>query len=338
MSFYFPRNQKLRVVDTGSTSGLIQLIRNLINEPSVHPTIYELKTFNQICSALDVIGDTELIIAGYKRGEYCPTLAGCYLTVYGLLNSLYVQISAVEHLADALGVKYKKRKELTAVRDIRKLTAAHPTSASVRSKERFAFLSRISLTPQSYELRYYDKDNRLQVDQVDLIDLLETHEDANADQLYLVYEHLVKEYTRLSSDPLPKGTLSTEFTGIKDEIRELKIDLERIRPLDVRLNSIEAIAKRILRLRRGLKAAGKDKIGVEEIRKLTSKTRWLKGFLRSQSEPSAQTMHLAMFMADEISELFDSLLDTIFELEENDPKQTDTLPVIDISLKDRARS
>ena len=59
--------------------------------------------FSKLCSALDVVGDTEAAIASYLGAENDSGSTGdLYLRFYGILQVLAVQQDALKHIAESL--------------------------------------------------------------------------------------------------------------------------------------------------------------------------------------------------------------------------------------------
>src|SRR5512135_3253506 len=88
-------------------------IRDIINSPRKQAALLRNhSTWGMLCSSLDVIGDTECALAAYlagsnleevKRGDYLIESGNLYLTLYGVLQVLFVQQDAVSHLHESLG-------------------------------------------------------------------------------------------------------------------------------------------------------------------------------------------------------------------------------------------
>ncbi|MCR9590638.1 hypothetical protein NB475_14930 [Vibrio alginolyticus] len=109
--------------------------------------------WNKLCSALDLVGDTELAIEAYPN--LCSTRSdgASYLVVYGILQTLLLQQDAAKHIADALGLKKIKRpKQLDEIRIIRNSAAGHPTSQKENGSYKSCFISRFSLSPVSFQM------------------------------------------------------------------------------------------------------------------------------------------------------------------------------------------
>lgn len=108
-------------------------IRDYINISRIQ-NIYILnkKEWNQICSSLDVLGDTNYSISSYISTSFPNNDGLKYIYIYGLLQSLFLQQDAVKHLTCALfGINekdYKFSDELSNIRDIRNDAIGHPTN------------------------------------------------------------------------------------------------------------------------------------------------------------------------------------------------------------------
>lgn len=95
-------------------SDRIDKIRYFINGPiRQHSLMKNTATWFQLCSCLDVLGDTELAINAYsdsvldigslpKIKKY--NVGSLYLEVYGLLQALFLQQDAAINLCDSLGI------------------------------------------------------------------------------------------------------------------------------------------------------------------------------------------------------------------------------------------
>src|SRR5712691_6858602 len=108
-------------------------IRRLINTPWKQSALYKSRrSWLQACSALDVIGDTELAVDAYLQAGLDRSDGARYLSIYGLLQALYTQQDAVSHLHKALQVKFvtissdwREYPAIRKVRDIRNRAIGH---------------------------------------------------------------------------------------------------------------------------------------------------------------------------------------------------------------------
>lgn len=153
-------------------------IRDYINNPRKHYELRQNKAlFSQLCSSLDVIGDTEEAIAAFKAKEFGDSKAAHYLAVYGLLQAIYVQQDAVNNLCESLGIperinKYLKLKE---IREIRNDTVGHPTR---RDKQKgrpssYHHISRMSLNQTGFKLASFFSDGTSQFRSINIPELIE---------------------------------------------------------------------------------------------------------------------------------------------------------------------
>lgn len=131
-------------------SDLEQLIRNHINRGRVkHLLLQEPLQWNQLCSSLDTIGDTELCFEAYEKAT--PSGDGAlYLLMYGVVQALVLQQDAVRHMSEALGIAFEPEPLLQEIRELRNSSVGHPTKR--RGKPRVHFISRISMSKTGFQL------------------------------------------------------------------------------------------------------------------------------------------------------------------------------------------
>jgi hypothetical protein len=135
----------------GSISALEQQVRDFINRArKQHALLKDSGAWNQLCSSLDVIGDTELAFDSYAVAPDTEDAGATYILVYGVLQALVLQQDAVLHLAEALGLKYELDPTLKEVREVRNASIGHPTKRSGRARSHF--ISRISMTRTGFQL------------------------------------------------------------------------------------------------------------------------------------------------------------------------------------------
>jgi hypothetical protein len=151
-------------------------IRELINKPITQCTLLKNRAlWYQLCSCLDVIGDTDLAIASYLNGEYRKSTGAEYLAKYGLLQALNIQQDAVFHLCESLKMpnprdNYPRLKE---VKDIRIKSIGHPTKRKKGQLTSYHFISRITLTPDGFELLSFDSNGELRAEDIPVPNLIE---------------------------------------------------------------------------------------------------------------------------------------------------------------------
>lgn len=163
---------------------LMSRLRSYINETrQKYLLIQNLLTFDQLIACLDCIEDTEEAIIKYKRiaiEEYD------YLSLYGILQALFLQQDALKHLNKSLlnesinlQIEYPA---LVAIRKIRNLTSGHPTENKHKT---FNQIMRTSMRKSGYTLvsRNYDSSSTSQ--DINLLEIIQTQKEC-------IEEHLLK--------------------------------------------------------------------------------------------------------------------------------------------------
>src|SRR5467141_3778716 len=96
-------------------------IRDLVNAPRKQVALLkERSRWLQLCSSLDVIGDTELALEAHMCEVLPEGWGTSYLIVYGALQALFLQQDALFHLAEALTLpepldKYPRLREIREI-------------------------------------------------------------------------------------------------------------------------------------------------------------------------------------------------------------------------------
>ncbi|EEX92099.1 hypothetical protein VIOR3934_16486 [Vibrio orientalis CIP 102891 = ATCC 33934] len=136
--------------------------------------ISELDNWSQICSSLDTLGDTGLALKSYFESDF-PAEAGLsYIYTYGLLQALFIQQDAMNHLSEAFDVPYELSDELKSIRAVRNASIGHPTKNRVKTTTYFNHISRSSMSKDGFTLaRFYDEGESEFID-VDLKKIVET--------------------------------------------------------------------------------------------------------------------------------------------------------------------
>ncbi|WP_083023916.1 hypothetical protein, partial [Vreelandella lionensis] len=136
--------------------------------------ISELDNWSQICSSLDTLGDTGLALKSYFKSDF-PIEAGLsYIYTYGLLQALFIQQDAMNHLSEAFEVPYELSDELKSIRAVRNASIGHPTKNRVKKTTYFNHISRISMSKGGFTLaRFYDEGESEFID-VDFKKIVET--------------------------------------------------------------------------------------------------------------------------------------------------------------------
>lgn len=131
-------------------------IRDVFNIPRRHKnTRSDRANFNQACSALDAIGDTELALQEFKPNNSSFTTGISYILAYGVLQAIFLQQDAIKHLALSLGLPFYLPDELREIRELRNDAVGHPTNRDIDRKKKiksFHHISRATLSKAGFQL------------------------------------------------------------------------------------------------------------------------------------------------------------------------------------------
>jgi len=155
----------------------IKQIREYINDPHKHYRLRQNKPlFSQLCSSLDVIGDTEQAITAFESEEFGDSTASHYLAVYGLIQAIYVQQDAVNNLCEALAIpeNTKNYPKLEENRYIRHETVGHPTKKDKPKSKPISYhhISRASLGPTGFDMLSLYNDGTFSHKHINISDLV----------------------------------------------------------------------------------------------------------------------------------------------------------------------
>ncbi|UUX97317.1 hypothetical protein [Aquabacterium sp. J223] len=131
------------------------------------------ESWNQICSSLDVIGDTVLCIRDYVASPYPSSDGLKYIYTYGILQALFLQQDAVRHLSEAFAVSHPESPTLMRIRDIRNAAIGHPTKQNIKKVNHYNYISRVSLSKTGFTLLRSSPDDDTKFVDVDLTGIVE---------------------------------------------------------------------------------------------------------------------------------------------------------------------
>lgn len=156
---------------TSSISDINEAIRDLINAPRLNAVVRRDRVkFNQLCSALDLIGDTEEAVAAYWELPPDVDLGLRYLVLYGLWQAFQQQQDAVKAMAGAvdapLGAAWKRR--TGPVRRMRSAVAGHTVDTTDSGKRVSHQVSQISLRTTGFDLFSHADDGTYNFESVDV--------------------------------------------------------------------------------------------------------------------------------------------------------------------------
>lgn len=164
----------------------IRRIRDNIRRTETYNLIYQKKdNWNMLCVSLDTLRDTEDLIQYFRESEFPEDMRGKFLTIYGLLQVLFVQQDALVNANASLELpKITIRTDfpdLQSIRDIRNDVTGHPTqrdSHGENGKEHtYIQLAREGLSKSSFKYVTWNNEIRGKIIEVDIMkDLDNQHE------------------------------------------------------------------------------------------------------------------------------------------------------------------
>jgi hypothetical protein len=129
-------------------------VRDLINEPRLRQVLLnDLAKWFQLCSSLDVLGDTSMAVHAYTQLPPEKDSSKLYLFIYGLFQALFLQQDALSNMCEAVGVEFQieDHPDLMKIRAIRNCAIGHPTKKDRPKPTTFHFISRATMS-----LEYFD--------------------------------------------------------------------------------------------------------------------------------------------------------------------------------------
>lgn len=148
---------------------LEEVIRNHINTHRYQVDLLEdSSNWNQICSSLDVIGDTIYAIGSYGASEFPKDSGLQYIYTYGLLQSLFLQQDALRHLSEAFDIQLNPSPTLMEIRGIRNASIGHPTKQNQKGERFYNYISRMSMSKHGFDLLRHSEHRNSDMINVDI--------------------------------------------------------------------------------------------------------------------------------------------------------------------------
>lgn len=184
----------------------------------------DISNREQLIASIDTLEDAQMAIYAYWE-EYKGKerhQGRAYLFLYGLLQAVFLQQDALQHLCEAFSVTVRPSSvpEFLAIREIRNAAIGHPTKRDrgVKNGPHHNSLCRISIRPESFEMMTVDSTGRSPLRTIELIPLLKEHENA----LIASIENLVV-------------TLKDRISAFKSHFKDSKLaDLLKLPPKAVK--------------------------------------------------------------------------------------------------------
>ncbi|MDH5189901.1 MAG: hypothetical protein OEW89_01475 [Gammaproteobacteria bacterium] len=110
------------------------------------------KIWNQICSSLDLIGDSLCAVESYETTPFPEDIGLKYIYTYGILQALFLMQDALRHLSEAFEVPYELTETLREIRNYRNASIGHPSKQDQNKKRYYNYISRISMNKPGFDL------------------------------------------------------------------------------------------------------------------------------------------------------------------------------------------
>lgn len=148
---------------------LIEAVRSHINTHRYQVVLLKNSgNWNQICSSLDVVGDSLLAIKSYHGQKYPEDVGLKYIYTYGVLQAFFLLQDAVRHLLEAFGITYHPSQVFLDIRNMRNAAVGHPTKQDHKGERYYNYISRISMSKSGFDLLRHSRPGRFDVMRVEL--------------------------------------------------------------------------------------------------------------------------------------------------------------------------
>jgi hypothetical protein len=250
--------------------------------------------WGMLCSSLDAIGDTELAIEAYLVAAQQPNTqfdaedGRKYLTLYGILQVLFVQQDAVEHLSTALGMEYKRASVLADIRETRNNAIGHPTNR-LQGKA-FCFISRQSLSLTHCRMQIMPAKGELRFQDIDVPNMITDQRREVLAALTSVVAKL-REDERTHRETFRVTKLADLFSGMPNRHEKISGAINGTTPVVLGIGVLEEIVSQLGKFEKALRDRGPieayDPV-LNDLRSLDAPTKQLKGYL---SQPHGSTLN-----------------------------------------------
>jgi len=240
----------------------IQRIRELINKPIIKPIRLKNRAhWNQLCSCLDTIEDSELAIAAYSTEKFGRSDGKKYLALYGLLQALVLQQDAVFNLCESLEMPNQRSKyaKLRKIKDVRIASAGHPTK---RNREEgqptsHSFIVRITLEHDSFEFISSYDNGKEKFKRVSIPDLIEDQRNCLSEILDLVIKKL-EDDEKTQKEGFKNEKLVSFFDNLDYHLGKVALSTEDRENAKFGAASLQIVKQKLQDFRQALAKRGID--------------------------------------------------------------------------------
>lgn len=190
---------------------LEETVRNHINTHRYQSVWIENSDgWNQICSSLDVIGDTICSIESYQSHPFPDETGMKYIVTYGILQALFIQQDALRHLSEAFEIEFQVSPALKEIRENRNAAIGHPTKQNRGGECHYSHVSRMSLSKRGFDFLRFSGSRPHEVVRVDILAAIESQLNCIADDYNRVTEKL-REIDRMHREKFKNSPLQDVF-------------------------------------------------------------------------------------------------------------------------------
>lgn len=158
------------------------------------------RTWNQICSSLDVIGDSCIAIESYCSNAYPEDIGLKYVYTYGILQALFIQQDALRNLTEAFQFDYEMPITLKKIRGLRNASIGHPTKQGGAKSRIYNYISRYTLSKNGFELLRSTGEGNFFTESVHISEIIEEQ----LDEIISGYSAIAEQLTEI--DEMHKDT------------------------------------------------------------------------------------------------------------------------------------
>ncbi len=143
-----------------NVSEIVGQVRDHVNQGRIKYHLMKNRDYwLQLCSCMDTLEDTEFAIDAYLADSFVTGSGKAYLSIYGLLQALFLQQDAAIHLREALlreGLDFyamlDEYPDLKDIREVRNDSIGHPTKRGKKAPYTYHFIPRVSLSHDDFQL------------------------------------------------------------------------------------------------------------------------------------------------------------------------------------------
>ena len=242
-----------------SVDGLAEEIRTLINNPRKSSALQkDSGVWTLLCSCLDTIGDTDLVIDAYFSSSPSPGFGEAYLLVYGVLQALFVQQGAVMHLCEALEIPYAPEPVLKTIREIRNNSVGHPCKRDRVKPVTYSFLSRATLTKTEFQLITMSGEADTKYEQIHIPTVISLQYKAIGVVLRKIVGELKTEEEECRNRYRGDKLLVVSRKTLRFCFKEIHLAIYGSRPLDVGKKRLDQVVQEIQVFRDRLKVGERE--------------------------------------------------------------------------------